>query len=66
MTRPTVREINARLDTLRGYCYIDLPHGRRIRVSRVRTRNGVMEGRVIIGSDKTWEKIPADAIIELS
>jgi hypothetical protein len=30
-----------------------------------RTRRGVVEGRVILGSAKDWEVIPADAVVEL-
>jgi len=64
--QPTVREINSRLMTGVGYCYIDLPDGRRLRISRARTRKGVMEGRVILGSPKDWEVIPVGSNIELS
>jgi hypothetical protein len=66
MPMPTVREINAHLATMRGYCYVDLPDGRRIRISRARTRKGVVEGRIILGSPKAWEAIPAGSHVELS
>ena len=64
--QPTVREINAHLASSTSYCYVDLPNGGRLRISRARTRKGVVEGRVILGSPKAWEVIPANAIIELS
>jgi len=64
--QPTVREINAHLASCSSYCYIDLPGGGRIRISRARSRKGVVEGRVILGSPKAWEVIPADAVVELS
>lgn len=51
------RAINAHLASCSSYCYIDLPDGRRLRVSRIRVRQGVMEGRVINGSPKAWEVI---------
>ena len=64
--QPTVREINAHLASMTGYCYVDLPDGGRLRISRARTRKGVVEGRVILGSSKDWAVVPANAIIELS
>lgn len=69
--QPTVREINARLWCGQGYCYVSLADGRRMRVSWVKSRKGVMEGRVINTSGwttapTTWEVIPADAVVELS
>lgn len=64
--RPTVREINAHLWGGSAYCYVDLPDGRRLRISRARTRKGVVEGRVILGSEKDWEVIPFGAIVDLS
>jgi hypothetical protein len=63
---PSPRQINAHLSSLTTYCYIDLPGGKRIRISRARTRKGVLEGRVINGSPKTWEPIPLDSHVELS
>lgn len=66
MPMPSVGKINAHLWAATGYCYIDLPNGRRIRISRARTRNGVVEGRVISGSKKTWEPIPLGSRVELS
>ncbi len=66
MKQPTVREINSHTFAGTAYCYVDLPDGRRIRISRARTRKGVVEGRVILGSDKDWEVIPATAVVELS
>lgn len=64
--QPTVRQINSRLFCGSHYCYINLPDGRRIRISRARTRKGVVEGRIILGSEREWEPIPADATVELS
>jgi hypothetical protein len=64
--QPTVRKINDHLWCGQHYCYVDLPDGRRLRISRARTRKGVLEGRVIIGSEKDWEVIPPTARIELS
>lgn len=66
MAMPSVREINAHLWAATGYCYVDLPDGRRIRISRARTRKGVVYGRVISGSKKTWETIPPGSRVELS
>ena len=63
--QPTVRQINAHVFAGTGSCYIDLPDGRRFRISRARTRAGVIEGKVIMGSDKDWETIPAASYIEL-
>lgn len=62
----TVREINAHVWCGQAYCYVSLPDGRRLRISRARTRKGVVEGRVICGSEKDWEVIPSDAVVELS
>jgi hypothetical protein len=66
--QPTPREINQHLWAATGYCYVTLPDGRRFRVSRVRTMRGVLKGRVITGSgsEKFWEAIPPDAVIELT
>jgi hypothetical protein len=36
--QPTIREINAHLASHSAYCYVGLPDGRRIRISRARTR----------------------------
>ena len=66
MKQPTVREINAHVFAGTAYCYVNLPDGRRLRISRARTHKGVVEGRVILGSERDWEPIPADAVVELS
>jgi hypothetical protein len=66
MKQPTVRQINAHTFAGSGSCYVDLPDGRRLRIARARTRKGVIEGRVIIGSARDWEVIPAGSQIELS
>jgi hypothetical protein len=66
MSKLTTRKVNDHLWCGQAYCYIDLPDGRRIRISRMRTRNGVREGRVINGSEKDWEPVPDDAVVELS
>jgi hypothetical protein len=64
--QPTPREINRHLWAGTGYCYVTLADGRRFRFSRVRTLRGVLMGRVILGSEKVWEMIPPDAVIELT
>jgi hypothetical protein len=64
--QPTARQINAHLASMTSYCYVNLPNGNRLRISRARTRHGVLEGRIILGSPKTWEIIPATATVELS
>lgn len=64
--KPTVREINSHLASYSAYCYVDLPDGRRLRISRARTRKGVVEGRVILGSPNDWEPIPAESRVDLS
>lgn len=64
--QPTVRQINGHLASCSAYCYVNLPDGRRLRISRARSVKGVVEGRVILGSAKDWEPIPADAVVELS
>lgn len=61
-----MRKINAHVWCGQAYCYVDLPDGRRLRIARARTRKGVVEGRVILGSERDWEPIPADAVVELS
>jgi hypothetical protein len=66
MKQPNVREINAHLFGGSRYCYVDLPDGRRLRISRARTRKGVVEGRVIVGSERDWEAIPAGSHVELN
>jgi len=63
--RPTVREINSHLATMTTYCYIDMPDGSRMRISRARTRQGVLEGHQI-GGECEWEPIPAEAVIHLT
>lgn len=71
--QPTVRQINAHLFGGSAYCYVDMPDGSRLRISRARTRYGVVEGRVICWSHRAsiheasdWAVIPADAVVELS
>ena len=64
-TQPTVREFNSHLASCSSYCYV-YGEGFSFRISRARTRKGVVEGRVINGSPKDWEVIPADATVELS
>ena len=66
LDQTTTRAINAHLASMTAYCYIDLPDGRRIRVSRVRAFRKRIQGRIILGSPKVWETIPGDAIVELS
>lgn len=61
----TSREINRHVANGQGSCYVDLPNGKRIRISRTRMKGGRMEGRVIHGSDQAWEAIPPDSRIEL-
>lgn len=61
----TAREINAHLASMTTYCYVTLANGNRLRISRARTREGVLEGRVIIGSPRAWEPIPDGAAFEL-
>lgn len=64
MKQPTVRQINAHVWAGTRACYIDLPDGRRLRIARARTRKGIVEGRVILGSKKDWEPIPSTAQVE--
>lgn len=66
ISKLTTRKVNDHVWCGQAYCYIDLPDGRRIRISRMRTRAGVREGRVINGSAKAWERVPDDAMVELS
>ncbi len=66
MKTPSVREINEHLFGGSRYCYVNLPDGRRLRISRARTRKGVLEGRIVLGSDKEWETIPEGSKVELS
>jgi hypothetical protein len=66
LERITTRAINAHLASMTSYCYVNLPDGRRLRISRVRTVRGQVHGRIITGSPKWWEVIPAEAVIELS
>lgn len=76
MKLPTVRQINAHLWCGQRYCYVDLPDGRRMRISRARTRKGIMEGRIINTSGWEpkhldsigigWEPIPEGSSVELS
>lgn len=61
----TVREINAHLWAGTGSCYVTTEEGQRFRISRVRTRKGMVEGRIINGSARVWEWIPSDATVEL-
>jgi hypothetical protein len=68
LKQPTVREINAHVFAGVGAAYIQTKDGIRFRVSRVRTRNGTVEGKVINGNVhwlKEWHPIPADADVEL-
>lgn len=65
MSKCTVREINAHLWGGTGSCYVTTEEGFRFRVSRVRTRKGMTEGRIINGSARMWEWIPSDATVEL-
>lgn len=67
--QPSVRAINSRLADMRSYCYVYLKGSfstHCVRIARARTRNGVVEGRVICGSPETWIEIPPDATVELS
>lgn len=63
---PSVREINEHLICGTGYCYVRLKDGHAWRIGRARRVRGVLQGRIISGSERTWEVIPADAVIELS
>jgi hypothetical protein len=65
LRQPTVRTINEHLFGGSHYCYIDMPDGRRFRIARARTRKGVVEGRIILGSEKDWEPITGGRV-ELS
>ena len=65
MKQPTVREINRHVIYGSGACYVTQPGGRRFRISCARKRQGVLEERVISGSDKEWEAISPTATIEL-
>lgn len=62
----TVREINSHLESDTAYCYVARADGSNFRIARARTRKGVMEGRVINGSQKEWETIPAGSMSNLS
>lgn len=66
MMKTTVREINSHLQSCTAYCYVTRADGSNFRISRARTRKGVMEGRVINGSEKEWEPIPAWATSTLN
>jgi hypothetical protein len=66
-----VRQINSHLQGS-GSCYIDGPNSKyRFRISRARTRAGVVEGRFVMGrvpegaEVKDWVAIPSDAQVEL-
>lgn len=61
MTTITVRQINSHLNSHSAYCYVRRADDSCFRIARARTRNGTMEGRVINGSHKEWESIPASA-----
>ena len=63
--QPSVKAINAHVFAGTGSCYIDTRDGRRFRISRARTRKGIVEGRVICGSSREWEPIPAHASVEM-
>jgi hypothetical protein len=65
MKQPTVRQINAHVFAGTGTCYVYREGAPTLRISRARTRKGIVEGRVIIGSINEWEHIPSDAIVEL-
>lgn len=64
----SVRQINAHVIARTGGCYVETREGKRFRISRVRTRRRVVEGRVVCGDGYEpldWAVIPADATIEL-
>lgn len=74
--QPTVREINAHLFAGQGVCMVYRTDGIQFRISRIRTRQGQREGRVITGGGyynqnggtrwlDDWEAIPDDATVEL-
>jgi hypothetical protein len=65
MKQPTVREINAHVFAGTGNCYVYRAGKPTLRIGRARTRKGVVEGRVIVGSSNEWEPIPPDAVVEL-
>jgi hypothetical protein len=69
--QPTVRQINEHLQGGTKYCYVYNAEGNCLmRISRARTRQGVVEGRVIgyfgRGAYKPWHVIPTDASIALT
>lgn len=67
----SVRAINSHLASFSSYCYVHMVDGRCMRISRARTRAGVVEGRVINVSGSwdhrpnAWEPIPPDSTVEL-
>lgn len=74
--RFTTRQINSHLASMVGYCVV-YADGFQMRISRARTRKGIMEGRVInysysgrnavnVGPIRDWEPIPENATMELS
>jgi len=57
----TVRQINQHTFCGQGYCYVYLVDGRVLRITRARTRQGVVEGRVL---ERGWEVIPFASAID--
>ncbi len=67
----TARQINAHLMSGSSYCYV-YGEGFQYRISRARTRKGVLEGRIVNGERadgrklNDWEPIPATAEVALT
>jgi hypothetical protein len=63
--RPSVREINQHLRTLKGYAYVVLPNGQ-FRISAIKTIDGQLMGKSIRYAGQVWLPIPDDAKIDLT
>jgi YD repeat-containing protein len=63
--QPTPRQINAHLALMTTYCYVYNADGNLIaRITRARTRNGMVEGRAL--GSMLWFAIPPDAQVRLT
>ena len=63
--RPTVREINDWVSRDR-YCYVYKNDTWAMRISRARTRKGVLEGRIVSFHDSGWKVIENTDTVLLS
>lgn len=63
--RTAARRINDWEGYGQRYVYADLQNGERVRISRAKSSNGQLIGRIVMGSPRTWVTFPEETIFQL-